>query len=155
MLTTAQVDHFATFGFTVPACREPRAAAPVLLPGHRIGAPAPPEHRPLTSHHDHLPGPASPAGQHLQHAARDRTGPGQERDRSRGDRASRKGSRATGSAAGSLGQLAGGGDEPGVVVDAGQQLALAPVGQVVLAGAVRGRRGTGGARSPVSWASGR
>ena len=93
MLTTAQVDHFATFGFTVPACREPRAAAPVLLPGHRIGAPAPPEHRPLTSHRN-LPSrrPASPA--ELQHAARDRTGPGRDRVRSRGD-GQQKGSRAT------------------------------------------------------------
>jgi len=43
--------------------RQPRAPVPVLPPGYRIGAPAPPEHRPLTSHHDHpFPRRTSPAG---------------------------------------------------------------------------------------------
>lgn len=38
----------------MPAARQARAPASVLPPGYRIGAPAPPEHRPLTSHDDHL-----------------------------------------------------------------------------------------------------
>ena len=61
----------------MPRTRQPRAPRPILPPRRRIRAPAQPEHRPLTSHVDHLRS-ARRATELPHHARRECERPGQE-----------------------------------------------------------------------------